>query len=805
MSGKSYVYALKSVINKIRDDRLSISVGSLIELLGGLAMIRMEIPEAFRFFKEFIQNADDKGSNSIVFKIFKDKIIVLNDGKPFDENDVESICRFRLSFKSPETSIGFLGLGFKTVFYISDKVRIITRKDKEYFSFSLDKEKAQKEFYKKVSTKIPQNLKEEFERVKHHIYKIYPIIEDEISEKDKNQLNEKFNVMFVIMLKNSDIAEKAWNWVKDKTNLNPRILLFLNHLKEIRIEYYEGNTEEKQKGERKLLKKKIGECNGFIIYEISDDSEKLEYLVFKKTYNIDGRRIAKEKDLLKDYKRDEVKQRNIYLVFRVNTKNNGKWLQPEEKATLHVLPYSLIPLRESPLSNLKFIPGGDFLANVSRDKIILMDCEWNKIILEELYKTIEHLIENVFKKYKKFKYNFLKILWHRTDYIPYGYEELRELLLNPIRKYIEKKEVFLTKDGKWVSMDKVVKVEPILRKILGNKIKDVIKDKEILHEDFEVPEEIEERIRLDFKDVAQYLREWFKDIVGKFDKLSLKEKRGVLCILSRLYKEYLQKYKSKRKEYEEKIEELLNILRRELKFNCKYVDPNSGSWRECIDSIGNLFLPSYELPGYLNLSGYPILEKIVNELVKELGRQFTLYAQQAGGQKVQYKFLNLNPLLQDLENKEEKDKFLNEVKELLRDISKEKDLKHKKEVQQFIKENLSYNIAMLYLKRRSSEYIQFIIPSPSLDIIMRLEHYIEVKSTSGNTITITSGEYSFLMRNKDKSIVLIVKYEYDDWGFKYDPSYIHIYEIKPTDSMIERITYGLPDKPRYTLKDLFES
>ena len=79
------------------------------------------------FAAELVQNAEDAGNRSdqdrveLRFLIEEGRIIVQNDGRPFDQDDAAAICRAAASSKrhSPN-QIGFLGVGFKSVFKITD-------------------------------------------------------------------------------------------------------------------------------------------------------------------------------------------------------------------------------------------------------------------------------------------------------------------------------------------------------------------------------------------------------------------------------------------------------------------------------------------------------------------------------------------------------------------------------------------------------------------------------------------------------------------------------------------------------------
>ena len=77
-----------------------------------------------RFVAEFLQNADDARSSICRFSFRGGKIVVENDGQPFSSEDIFSIASFLKSSKAAKErdyQIGRFGVGFKSVFAVSDK------------------------------------------------------------------------------------------------------------------------------------------------------------------------------------------------------------------------------------------------------------------------------------------------------------------------------------------------------------------------------------------------------------------------------------------------------------------------------------------------------------------------------------------------------------------------------------------------------------------------------------------------------------------------------------------------------------
>ncbi|MBO2694662.1 sacsin N-terminal ATP-binding-like domain-containing protein [Shewanella algae] len=79
------------------------------------------------FIFELLQNAEDAlgrrgkwhGSRKVSFTLTPNSLILSHFGKPFDEADVRSVCEISESTKN-ESSIGRFGLGFKSVYTVTD-------------------------------------------------------------------------------------------------------------------------------------------------------------------------------------------------------------------------------------------------------------------------------------------------------------------------------------------------------------------------------------------------------------------------------------------------------------------------------------------------------------------------------------------------------------------------------------------------------------------------------------------------------------------------------------------------------------
>lgn len=105
-------------------------------MLEDLAAMEKYMSESYdgRTFVELIQNADDADSSRIRVDCVGSTLIVANDGRSFDENDIMAICRSGSSNKQRGKNIGYRGVGFKSATTISTEIIIYS--SGAYFTFS---------------------------------------------------------------------------------------------------------------------------------------------------------------------------------------------------------------------------------------------------------------------------------------------------------------------------------------------------------------------------------------------------------------------------------------------------------------------------------------------------------------------------------------------------------------------------------------------------------------------------------------------------------------------------------------------
>lgn len=105
-------------------------------LIEDMAAMEKYLAESYsgRAFIELLQNADDALSTEVLVEIADGDLYFANNGRPFDESDLLSICRSGASNKERGSQIGYRGIGFKGATCISHE--IIINSNGAFFSFS---------------------------------------------------------------------------------------------------------------------------------------------------------------------------------------------------------------------------------------------------------------------------------------------------------------------------------------------------------------------------------------------------------------------------------------------------------------------------------------------------------------------------------------------------------------------------------------------------------------------------------------------------------------------------------------------
>lgn len=214
--------SLQNVINELSNEILY-EAKSSPQLFTDMAAMETYMAESYgeRVFIEMLQNADDAKATSFYVTEENGHVFIANNGKPFDEVDVRSICRSGASEKKRGETIGYRGVGFKSTTHLSNTIYIHSNKCTFSFSKSLAAKKLNVMDEKSVPTiRIPFLV--------------------ELSNKEIEDTLEKlesagFSTIFVFYNAKSEILHQEID------SISADYFLFLRNIRNVKISV--GNAE----------------------------------------------------------------------------------------------------------------------------------------------------------------------------------------------------------------------------------------------------------------------------------------------------------------------------------------------------------------------------------------------------------------------------------------------------------------------------------------------------------------------------------------------------------------------------------
>lgn len=298
-----------------------------------------------RYVYELLQNAEDEGATKFQIYISESRVRIIHDGKSFTPDDVRNIC-YAGSKKDPNESIGYLGVGFRSVFPVTDAPEIYSGN----YSFRFDKQGCLKEFSDSS------------------LYYFYPYWIEITTEKI-----DRGNTTVILPFKSEEFFPKS---IEQLRRLGVHSLLFLRNIRNITI-CNEGENTTRVCNITCLEDFKPLPGNGNIRVGRSllvDGGIATRFLVFRGTFPIDDE-IRKDEET-KRAKRGEIKEREVSIAFQLDEQDN---LQPIDGYIC-----SFFPVKER---KINFLVHADFIVQAGR--IALLDNKWNKWMLEKAEEVAE--------------------------------------------------------------------------------------------------------------------------------------------------------------------------------------------------------------------------------------------------------------------------------------------------------------------------------------------------------------------------------------------------------------------------------
>lgn len=322
--------------------------------------------ETERFVFELLQNADDQPEDgemvNVKLKTLDENLLFMHTGKPFTEDDVESISSIGDSTKKKDTEkTGYKGIGFKSVFSDADTVFI----DSGNFSFAFDKN----------SPLYPDGA-----NMDEIPWQIKPIWEERY-RLPKEVQNEDLYFLAPVGIALNVGSEKIATYNERITELlqKPQFTLFLRNVAEISF--------ESTKKESIIIRKQTADSG---IIQITANNITENWIT--KDYVIDipeETRDAIQNEKLVPAKLKEATKTKISFAAKID---NGT-ICPIDDAVL----YTYLPTKVDDFG-FRFLVNADFLTTASREQIHFKNI-WNRFLFIQIGKLLLDWIKSL-KDYK---------------------------------------------------------------------------------------------------------------------------------------------------------------------------------------------------------------------------------------------------------------------------------------------------------------------------------------------------------------------------------------------------------------------
>jgi hypothetical protein len=416
---RAAVEAIRAEFKKSRGTNIWMDYVNALRLISQVVFTRSS-----GFVLELIQNAEDAGhgllgKGEISISVNKHRLKFVHNGGPFDESNLRAICGIRSSKKPERGTLGYLGIGFKSVFKVADCAEVYSNG----FSFKFDRDH---EEWAAHVTETP--------------WHVIPVWMEQASEPVDPE-----KTTFIIQLRNEEAYKHLMEGLKA---IRAELYLFLKWIKRISI------TDEMSR--KTWIVEDLGSTSDGIT-TLNQDGIEHRFRFFRREVTVPE--YVKPDRLTQEY-RANVTKREIAIAFAINKKGD---LDPSPSTAMYGGVYSFLPLGEAK-SGAKFPIQADFLVQPGRDSINA-EALWNHWLLEEVTTLCKEAIQH-FQQHDVWKYQYLAAFEFKRSPGFEAYEKLfGPKLIDPIETLINDSLSVPTANEKWAKPSDVVFVDESLASI----------------------------------------------------------------------------------------------------------------------------------------------------------------------------------------------------------------------------------------------------------------------------------------------------------------------------------------------------
>jgi len=364
---------------------------------------------------ELLQNADDEGKegtpNDCEFILNEDGLIFRHHGYPFEEKHVETISKINKTTKKPGSHIGYMGIGFKSVFKLTDSPYIFC----EPFRFRFSRE----------DVIVPRWVEKA-----------------EVPEPVGHYLDPSWTTFYLPFAKGQQKIEVRTILMA----MDPVVLIFLNKTRSITV-----RTDEEVVC---LTKENISTQSGdskyiLVVHEVRNGEKKSHnFLVYERKEPVDP--LARDDREAKECKKAELEEVNITLAFPLDSQGDFE----TKKRPL----YTFLPTRYNPC--LRFVVSSDFILDSARGEP-MWSSAWNIWLLKSVAKILTIIVEDL-KKEKRWREKIYKILPRKSETV----DPIREYVTKPLLSRCSDSSVVLTRDEEWAKPAQCVIADETLQDLV---------------------------------------------------------------------------------------------------------------------------------------------------------------------------------------------------------------------------------------------------------------------------------------------------------------------------------------------------
>ena len=362
---------------------------------------------------ELLQNADDVGASHVEILLTDKGIFFKHNGYEFDEPHLRALCDIGETTKKPGIHIGFMGIGFKAAFKISNTPHVFSGPYRFYFN-------REKVIVPHWLEKIPSEVRE---YVKNDLTIFYlPFRQDlpsEIIDTLSETMLRRLEPLCIVFLKNIE-----------------KIVIISDAETRVLIKAKEAHRET-------LLTKEK-----FFVTEKGDGKERTyNYLVFNKMLKIPE--YIKNDYRAVESRRADLNTTVVTLAFS---------LKDDSITPVNSVLYTFLPTPFK--TGFRFAVNCDFILNTQRTEIDFVS-QWNNWLLESIGDVLKMIIHE-FVQDEKLRLCFCEVLPRKREVS----ERLYAKIAVPLIDHIKDTPLILTACGELAKPSEVILASEELQKII---------------------------------------------------------------------------------------------------------------------------------------------------------------------------------------------------------------------------------------------------------------------------------------------------------------------------------------------------